>query len=262
MKPGILATAVPLSVAESLNLCTSDQTVKPQTYVIKAIAVDDEPPALEIIKHFCEENDTVELQRTFTNPTEALKYLNRFPVDLLFLDINMPTLSGFRFFEKLPQTTMVVFTTAYSEHAVEGFNVGAIDYLLKPFTLERFQQAVGRATEYHQHTKQAAVGKQTTLYVRADYSLIKIDIADIAYVEGSEDYLKVHLQGQKPVVLRMTMKGMLDKLPPNDFLRVHRSFIVPVSRISNVRNKVIDLQGVKIPVGTKYGEDLYKVIRE
>jgi len=226
--------------------------------MITAIAVDDEPPALQIIEAFCARVDFIGLQRTFTKPSEALRHLGRFPMDLLFLDINMPSLSGFRFLEKAPQNMMVIFTTAYSEYAVEGFNVGAIDYLLKPFTFERFLQAVNRAFDYHQLNKQTEA-PQTSIYVRADYSLIKIEIADIMYVEGLQDYLKIHLQNQKPVVVRMTMKAMQDKLPVKNFVRVHRSYIVPVARIVNVRNKTIDLQGVKIPIGPKYEEEFYRL---
>jgi DNA-binding LytR/AlgR family response regulator len=227
--------------------------------MINAIAVDDEPPALDILKSFCEKVDFVTLEHTFTKPSEALRHLGRFPVDLLFLDINMPSLTGLQFYEKAPQNTMVIFTTAYSDFAVQGFNVGAIDYLLKPFTFERFVQAVNRARDYYNHLHRAETAKQSVIYLRADYSLIKVELADILYVEGLQDYLRIHIVDQKPIVVRLTMKGMLEKLPTKDFMRVHRSYIVPLSRVVNVRNKTIDLQGTKIPVGPKYEEEFFKL---
>jgi DNA-binding LytR/AlgR family response regulator len=226
--------------------------------MIKAIAIDDEPPALEIVETFCSRIDFVQLDRSFTKTSDALKHLSRFPIDLIFLDINMPSLNGLQFYEKVPQNIMVIFTTAYSEYAVQGFNVGAIDYLLKPFTFERFYQAIVRAQEYYQHIHQGDASPQSAIYLRADYSLIKVELAEILYVEGLQDYLKIHLQNQKPLIVRMTMKAMQDKLPAKDFIRVHRSFIIPVNRIDNVRNKTVDLQGVKIPIGPKYEEDFFK----
>ena len=147
------------------------------------------------------------------------------------------------------QNTAVIFTTAHSEYAIEGFNLSAMDYLLKPFTFERFGQAVKKAEE---HFRYHAEAESTPLYVRADYSLVKIHIPDILFVEGLDDYLKIHLDGQKTIVTRMTMKGILEKLPPQNFIRVHRSFIVPFSRIESVRNKVVFIGEKEIPIGNSY----------
>lgn len=226
-----------------------------------AIAVDDEPPALAILEAFCREVDFIDLQRTFTKPSEALKHLTKFPVDLLFLDISMPSLTGLEFYEKASQNTMVIFTTAHANYAVDGFNVGAVDYLLKPFTLDRFRQAVARARDFQERGQNNDQVSQTGMYLRADYSLVKIEFAEILYVEGLQDYLKIHLENQKPVVVRMTMKTMLEKLPANRFVRVHRSYIVPLSRVNNVRNKTIDLNGLKIPIGPTYEEEFYKLFK-
>ncbi len=146
---------------------------------------------------------------------------------------------------------MAVFTTAYSEYAVEGFNVNAIDYLLKPFTFERFMQAAQKANEYYTRLQ---VKEQLYILIRADYSLVKINISDILFIEGLDDYLKIHLQQQKPVVARMTMKAILEKLPAGSFIRVHRSYIVPFNRIEQVRNKIITLAGEEIPIGISYEE--------
>lgn len=221
--------------------------------MIKAIAIDDEPLALKVIENFCEKVDFISLEKTFNKPNEALKYTDNFPVDLLFLDINMPSINGIEFYKQLKQNTMVIFTTAYSEYAVEGFNLNAIDYILKPFTFDRFLTAVNKAQEFYNYQSQNQNTSQF-LFVRADYSLIKINIANIMYIEGLDDYLKIHIQNQKTVVTRVTMKSILEKLP-KDFVRVHRSFIVPLSRVESVRNKTITIAGTDIPIGASYEEN-------
>lgn len=230
--------------------------------MIRAIAIDDEPPALKVIEGFCGMTDAIQREKTFTKPTEALKHLRKFPVDLIFLDIKMPSMSGMQFHEQIPHETMVIFTTAHSEYAVDGFNLRAIDYLLKPFTQERFTQAIAKASEYHSHLLEKDDKTARFLFIRADYSLVKIAVADILYIEGLDDYLKIHLPNHKPVVARMTMKAILEKLPPKEFVRVHRSFIVPLSRIESIRNKVISLAGIEIPIGTSYEENFQKFFKQ
>lgn len=228
--------------------------------MIKSIAIDDEPPALKVLENFFEGLDFIELQKTFTRPTEALKYLERYPIDLLFLDINMPSLSGIEFYKQVQQQTMVIFTTAHIEYAVEGFNLSAVDYLLKPYTKERFLQAVHKAREFYNYQHQAD-NTQPFFFVRADYSLIKINYHDIIYIEGLDDYLKIHLQNQKAIVARMTMKSMLEKLPQKDFIRVHRSYIIPLSKIESVRNKTIHIGGREFSIGSSYEENFFKMFK-
>lgn len=220
--------------------------------MIKAIAVDDELPALSVIESFCTRFSFISLEKTFNRPSDALKYLDKFPVDLLFLDINMPSLSGIEFYRQVKQSTMVIFTTAYSEYAVEGFNLSAVDYLLKPFTPERFEQAVQKAYDYFNYLNKKENEELKYLYIRADYTLHKLAIDDILFIEGLDDYLKIHLRGARPLIARMTIKSMLDKLPIRDFVRVHRSFIVPFNKIESVRNKTITLAGEEIPIGASY----------
>ncbi len=230
---------------------------------LRAIAIDDEPPALRVIAHFCSQVDFVDLQKTFSRTDEALDYLAAHPVDLLFLDINMPSMSGIEFYKSIPQEAMVIFTTAYAEYAVEGFNLSAIDYLLKPFTLERFLQAVNKAKEYRQFLqKTEAPEPPQYLFIKADYSVYKIAFTDIIFIEGLDDYLKIHIEGSKPVVARMTMKGIMEKLPAKEFIRVHRSFIVPFSRIENVRNKFITLAGEEIPIGNSYEKGFFRLFND
>jgi len=224
--------------------------------MIKAIAIDDEPLALKVIENFCEKVDFITLEKTFNKPSEALKYTDKFPVDLLFLDINMPSINGIEFYKQMKQNTMVIFTTAYTEYAVEGFNLNAIDYILKPFTFDRFLAAVKKAQDFFNYQNQKENDSQF-LFVRADYSLVKINIAHILYIEGLDDYLKIHIENQKTIVTRITMKSMLEKLPKN-FIRTHRSFIVPLNRIESIRNKTIAIADVEIPIGASYEENFFK----
>lgn len=233
--------------------------------MIKAIALDDEPLALNIIENFCEQCNNVQLEKTFSKPVDALKYINNFPVDLIFLDIQMPSVSGIDLFKSMEKDIMVIFTTAYSEYAVEGFNLNAVDFLLKPFTLERFQQAVAKANDYYNYINNTETAKQPYLFIRADYSLVKIKLSDIIYLEGLNDYVKFHLENQKPVVARITLKNLSERLSGTDFRRVHRSYIVPVSRISHIRNRMIYLHTndkmVELPIGRSYEEDVYKMFQ-
>lgn len=226
--------------------------------MIKAVAIDDELPALSIIENFCSKTGFITLEKSFNKPTEALRYVNKFPVDLLFLDINMPSIKGTELYRLLKQKTMVIFTTAYSEYAVEGFELSAIDYLLKPFTYERFLQAASKANEYYNYTNKQSSAADQFLFIRADYSLVKINMGEILFIEGLDDYLKIHIQHQKPVIARMTMKAMTEKLPADNFIRVHRSYIISFKHIENVRNKIISIAGEEIPVGNSYEEQFLR----
>ncbi len=223
--------------------------------MITAIAIDDEPLALEIIKTFCEKVDYISLKLMFTSTVEAQEYLKSNPTDLLFLDINMPGISGIDFFKAYGQNSMVIFTTAYSEYAVEGFNINAIDYLLKPFKFSRFMQAVEKAKDHLSHVSNTDVSSQY-LYIRADYSLQKIAFSDIFYIEGMDNYVKLHLIGKKPILVRMSMKTMVEKLPEGDFIRVHRSFIVSTKHITSVKQKSVYLEKLEIPIGLNYADNV------
>lgn len=247
--------------------------------MIKAIAIDDELPALKVIESFASRLDDLHLEKTFVKPGEAIKYLKTHPVDLLFLDINMPSLSGIDFYRDLrpagphapagadtpagdesPSNVtgtalLVIFTTAHSEYAVEGFNLNAVDYLLKPFTEARFQQAVAKAKEIVSRRQPAP--EDEFLFIRLDYSLVKIAIADVHLIEGMDDYLRIHLQDKAPLLVRMTMKAILSQLPAARFIRVHRSYIVNLASIVNIRNKTIYLEGKEIPIGISYEKEFF-----
>ena len=170
----------------------------------------------------------------------------------------MPSLTGIELYRAIRQDTMVIFTTAYSEFAVEGFNLNAVDYLLKPFTYRRFQQAVQKAIDYHQYQKQKSPVKSNYLFIRVDYALHKISFDDILYIEGLDDYIKIYLKNQKPLTARMTMKNILDKLPANDFIRVHRSYIISFKAIHSVRGKALCIGNKELPIGSSYEEQFLK----
>jgi DNA-binding LytR/AlgR family response regulator len=234
--------------------------------MIRALALDDEPPALRILAHFCGQFDDLDLVQACTRADDALRYLRAEPVDLLFLDINMPALSGIDFHQQLATPPPVIFTTAYAEYAVEGFNLNAVDYLLKPFTLARFGQAIEKVRQLRQRQPVPAEVPPAHVFIRADYSLHKVSLDAIRFVEGLDDYLKIHLDGRHPLVARLTMKAMLDKLQEADptgtrFVRVHRSYIVPLARIGAVRNRMITLEGEDLPIGASYEAEFFQRFR-
>jgi DNA-binding LytR/AlgR family response regulator len=223
--------------------------------MITAIAIDDEPLALKVIDSHCEKTDFINLQRTFTHPTEALHYLHKYPVDLIFVDIQMPSMNGITLVKAIRQNTMIIFTTAFSEYAVVSYELNAIDYLLKPINFKRFSQAVNKANEYFNYTNKRNHSEDNHIFIRADYSLVKIPIADILYIEGLADYVKIFIKDRQTVVARMTMNDMVDKLPEKDFIRVHRSYIVSFKRIESVRSNSITIPEKDIPIGKTYIKD-------
>lgn len=226
--------------------------------MINAIAIDDEPLAHNVIKSFCDQIGFINLHRSFTKPAEALKYLQKFPADLLFVDIHMPGMTGISLVKALSQNTMVIFTTAFSEYAVVSYELNAVDYLLKPISLRRFTQAITKAKEYFDYLQRKDSDVEKYIFVRADFNLVKISLADIIYIEGLADYLKIHSKDRKTVVSRMPMKALMEKLPANDFIRVHRSFILPFRNIESVKGNVITIAGRQIPLGKTYMEEFFK----
>jgi DNA-binding LytR/AlgR family response regulator len=213
--------------------------------MINAIAIDDEPPALKVIEKFCSNYGEINLIKTFNKPTEAIDFLEKENIDFLFLDINMPSISGIELYKNLKKTRPVIFTTAYSDFAIDGFNLNAIDYLLKPFTYERFCQAIQKVEKVIQYNSST---ENTYFSIRADYALHKIPFDKILYFEGYDDYVKIHIKGQKTLVARVTMKSILEKLDEKKFSRVHRSYIVALDKIQKVKSKSLFINDVEIPV--------------
>lgn len=226
--------------------------------MIRCIAIDDEPMALEIIKAFCKEISFIELSHTFTQVSAAKNHLKNFPVDLIFLDIEMPDLNGIDFYKNFKENAMVIFTTAYSRYAVDAFNVNAVDYLLKPFDFVRFSEACHKTKDYFEYSRFKNSSESNYLYVRSEYALVKVSYADILYLETLDDYIRIHQIGKKPVLTLMSMKKMLEQLPEQEFTRVHRSYIVPLNKIESVRAKSISLGVVELPVGSSYEKEFFR----
>lgn len=228
--------------------------------MIKAIALDDEPLALTILEHLCLKNEDITLEKTFTSPQDALQYLEAYPVDLLFLDIQMPDKDGVSFFKSLINKPLVIFTTAFDHYAVEGFNVNAVDYLLKPIAYERFEQAIEKVKNIKQIGNNSL--EDAYILIRADYKLNKIYLKDIQFIEGLDDYIQIHIAGKPKIVARMSMKNIVEQLPKNDFLRIHRSFIVPIQKISSIQSKSVFINELEFPIGDTYKNDVLAIFTD
>jgi len=210
--------------------------------MIKCIAIDDEPLALELLERYISGFSSLQLVKTFDDAIEGAAYLKVNKVDLLFIDINMPDLTGLDLVAGLKQKPLIIFTTAHKKFAHEGFELDALDYLLKPITVERFQRAVNKALEQFKFQKVVESGTPTALIVRSEYKIVRIELADIEYIEAMEDYIKIHLlSSTHPVLTLMSIKGILEKLPPNLFSRIHRSYVVPNAGVKSIQNKKVRL---------------------
>jgi len=218
---------------------------------VTAIAIDDEPIALEVIKSHASKVPFIDLKASFTNAFEALAYLQQQTVDLLFLDIKMPDISGIEFFKSLTQPPMVIFTTAYSEHAVEGFEVSAVDYLLKPFSLSRFLKACTKANDLL--TLKSGITKQADhIFLKEGYEQVKIMFDDILYIEAAGNYLNIFLNSLRKIMTRSTINDLSLLLPENDFTRVHRSYIVANNKVTRYNRQSVFIDSSEIPVGNSY----------
>jgi len=220
---------------------------------IRCIAIDDEPLALELIQYYVSLHSDLQLLATFEDALQARQYLQTHEVDLLFADINMPDLNGLQLVESLSKRPMVVFTTAYKKFAYEGFELQAIDYLLKPIGPERFATAIQKVKDAFllQQQKQTQAEKPS-IYVRSDYKMLRIVLDHIQYIEGLEDYIRIHVDGSRPVLTLMSLKAMEETLPADLFIRIHRSYIIPIKRIVTIQAKEIQLPGISLPIGKKY----------
>jgi two-component system LytT family response regulator len=222
--------------------------------MIRCIAIDDEPPALELVKEYISRFPQLELAQAFTDAIAAGEYLRQHPVDLLFVDINMPDITGLDLVRSLAEKPMVIFTTAHKKFAIEGFELDAIDYILKPLAFDRFSRAVHKAIEYHDYKKKASP-VSAHLFVYSEYRMLKIELSQVEYIESLEDYIKIHLLNAKPIMTLMTLKGVLEKLPVEQFKRIHRSYIVAVDKVKSVQNRKVQLQsGMELPVSDSYAE--------
>lgn len=224
--------------------------------MIRCLAIDDEPLALQQLAAYIGKVPFLELAAQCQSALEARKFLEQDTVDAIFCDINMPDLNGMDFVKSLQAAPMVVFTTAYAEYAVEGFKVNAVDYLLKPFGLQDFQRAANRIKERLDATTplpQQGRGESDTIFVKTEYRIVKVTIADIRYIEAMSEYLKIYLEGEpKPIITLLSMKKMEERLPDH-FMRIHRSYIVNLLKIQEVnKNRVIMDADTYLPIGDMY----------
>jgi two-component system LytT family response regulator len=216
-----------------------------------AIAIDDEPIALDIIRSHASKVPSVELSAAFTNAFEAISYLQQNKVDLIFLDIKMPDISGIDFLKSLSNPPMVIFTTAYSEHAVQSFELDAVDYLLKPFSLARFLKACNKAQELFNLRTNNYSPKTEHIFIKDGYEQVKVNLDEIMYVEASGNYTQVHLKS-KMLSSRITINDLAALLPKADFVRCHRAFIVAKNKISKFDRSQIWIGDKIIPIGITY----------
>ncbi len=236
---------------------------------ITCIAIDDEPLALKILENYCSNNPFLKLAGTYTNPMEALPVLMEENIDLLFLDIRMPDITGFQFLKTLERKPMVILTTAYSQYGPESYEFEVIDYLLKPISIDRFVKAVNKAVSMKEEAKDQPAAEEADfleikndyIFVNSEYKLIKININDIVIIEGLKDYIKIHLLGaDKPVLTIMRVKTFEENLPSKNFMRVHRSFIINVHQIDYIKKNRIHIGKHEIPVGDMYADALTKLV--
>jgi DNA-binding LytR/AlgR family response regulator len=231
---------------------------------MNCIALDDEPLALDIIEAYVKKHPELNLVTRCNNAEEATEILKNHPIDLMFLDIQMPGINGLNFIRSLEQKPLFMFTTAYSEYAIDGFELDAIDYLLKPIAYDRFEKAVEKAKEYYSIKNNLDVTESDLdneyIFVKANQQLVKLSYGEILYVEAFADYVKIFLNDRKIVTLQ-TMKKMESKLPKDIFSRVHRSFIVNRKAVESFSTSICEINGVKIPVGKSYKNDFVQLMK-
>lgn len=226
---------------------------------MKAIAIDDEPIALEIVRSHAAKVPFLDLKATFTDAFMALEFLQKENIDLIFLDIKMPDISGLEFFNSLPKKPMVIFTTAYSEHAVTSFELDAVDYLLKPFSLSRFIKGCNKAFELYNFRNSSPAADH--LYVKTGYEQVKVLFEDILYLEAAGNYVSFVLK-ERTILSRSTFNEAVTQLPSEKFVRIHRSFVVAVNKIDKLEKHQVTIGIVKIPVGEAYSQNLSAVFNK
>ena len=234
---------------------------------LRCFAIDDEPLALKQMCSYIEKTPFLELLGGYKDAISALEKINEQQPDLLFADINMPHLNGMDLVRSLQHPCMVVFTTAYDRYALEGFRVDAVDYLLKPISYPAFLKAANKALKRHNAdsklTTDILSGNDEGLFVKSEYRVVRIRFNEIKYIEGIREYVRIHLTDNKPVMTLLSMKALEEKLPPRQFMRVHRSYIVNLNRINIIeRNRIVFDKDVYIPIGEQYKEAFQQFIEK
>ncbi len=236
--------------------------------MLRCIAVDDEPLALEVLESYIRKVPSLQLAGLCGGALEAIRVLSAGAVDLVFLDVDMPDLTGTQLLRTLKHPPLVVFTTAYPDYALEGFELDAVDYLLKPIPFDRFLKAVNKvqerlhppATPAPPALPAAAAQEANFIFVKTEYKTLRVDLDDILYVEGLKDYVLIHTR-QKKIITLLSLNKMVEKLPPSHFLRVHRSFIVAVNKMDSIERNRIRIGDAEIPVGDHYRDGLGRWVK-
>ena len=225
--------------------------------MMNCIAIDDEPKALEVIERYCQKSDLVNLKATFREPVKAIEFLNREKIDLIFLDINMPDISGIQLIQTLAEKPMVIFTTAYSSYAVESYDLNAIDYLLKPITFERFLAATNKAFSLFsiKNKPNERDDNAGTVFIKSGPHTYQVKVSEILYLEKDGNYITVYLK-DKQILIRENMSDIFDLVPPGEFVRIHKSFVVAIKHIAMIEVHQLIINGAKIPIGSTYREPL------
>ena len=229
---------------------------------MRCIAVDDESLALDLLEDNIRKVPFLTLVKRCKNAFEAHEVVMKEKIDLMFLDIQMPGISGVQFLQSISNPPLVIFITAYEQFALQGFNLDVVDYLLKPTSFDRFLKAANKAHEFFT-LKNAAPSNTLSeyLFVNSEYNLVKINIRDIIYIEGLKDYIKIFIaNATRPIITRLSMKSIEEKLPPDKFVRVHKSFIIAIEKIISIRKGKISINNVHVPISEHYKENLNRFI--
>ena len=227
---------------------------------LNCLLVDDEPPALKILEKYVAAVGQLKLVGSCNNAFKATEILQREDIDLLFLDIKMPQLSGISFIKTLPNPPKVIFTTAFKEYAVDAFELDAIDYLLKPFSFERFMKAVNKVifSDVQVQEDPPLSNTEAFLYFRADRKMVKVFLEDILYVESLKDYVKIHRRNQSPLIVKQTISNVEEMLPSHAFARIHRSYLVSLKQITAYTSKDVEIGQVELPIGRVFSQQFNK----
>ncbi len=232
---------------------------------IKTLLVDDEPLALQVLENYVSQLPELELAGMCSNAIEANEKIQNEDIDLLCLDIKMPQISGIDFLKSLKNPPLVIFTTAFSNYALESYSLDVVDYLLKPISFDRFMMAINKVTERMNNKKSLSQHEDDYFYVKADKKLIRVKYDDIIYIEGLKDYVIIRVDESRIVTLQ-TMKSLTDKLPDDRFIRVHRSYLVNIDRINSIMGNMIEVfekgKTKLIPIGKNYKDDLMETIEK
>lgn len=229
---------------------------------IRCLIVDDEPLALDLIESYVRQTPFLELAGRCSNAMEALEALEKGKIELLFLDIQMPRLNGIELSGLIKDDIRVIFTTAFEQYALDGFKADALDYLLKPISYPEFLKAATKARKWFSmyHSNKSEQTSQNSIFVKSDYRMVQIDIPDITYIEGVKDYIRIHTSKGEPVMTLMSMKSMEERLNPDVFIRVHRSFIININKIDSIEKSVAKIGRASIPISDSYKESVMNKI--